>query len=242
MKPRREIVSVSADASLDEVLKTMVESQHSRLPVWEEKPEQIIGAVFFKDMLRIWHERRIALRAGRTPAPFHLINLMRKPLIVPETKPLMQMLEEFRQKHLHMALVVDEFGTVTGLLTVEDVLEQIVGEIEDEFDEKLPAPHPQADWKDLDGATSIRDLASIHGIELPANGGFETLAGYMLFKLGHIPQAGESVEFDGRRFTVTNMERNRIATVRIDAIPAADIAPSVNAGNTKEGVPQVAGH
>jgi putative hemolysin len=237
MKPRREIVSVSSGASLDEVLKTMVESQHSRLPVWEEKPEQIIGAVFFKDMLRIWHERRTALRAARTPPPFHLINLMRKPLIVPETKPLMQMLEEFRQRHLHMALVVDEFGTVTGLLTVEDVLEQIVGEIEDEFDEKLPAAHPLADWKDLDGATSIRDLASIHGIELPANGGFETIAGYMLFKLGHIPQAGESVEFDGRRFTVTNMDRNRIATVRIEPHQAAESHDATD----KEGA-QVAGH
>ncbi len=129
----------------------------------------------------------------------------------------MQMLEEFRQRHSHMAMVVDEFGTVTGLLTVEDVLEQIVGEIEDEFDEKLPAPHPLADRKDLDGATSILDLASIHGIELPANGGFETIAGYMLFKLGHIPEAGEAVEFDGRRFTVTDMDRNRIAAVRIES-------------------------
>jgi putative hemolysin len=245
MKPRREIVSVSADTSLDEVLRTMVESQHSRLPVWEEKPEQIIGAVFFKDMLRIWHDRRVALRAGRTAAPFHITHIMRKPLIVPETKPLMQMLEEFRQRHLHMALVVDEFGTVTGLLTVEDVLEQIVGEIEDEFDEKLPAQHAEAARKNLDGATSILDLASIYGIELPANGGFETIAGYMLFKLGHIPQAGESVEFDGRRFTVTAMDRNRIATVRIDATPAAGTTPiaGTTAGVTKnEGVPQVAGH
>ena len=244
MKPRREIVSVSVGASLDDVLKTMVESQHSRLPVWEEKPEQIIGAVFFKDMLRVWHERRILLRTGRTAAPFHLTHIMRKPLIVPETKPLMQMLEEFRQRHSHMAMVVDEFGTVTGLLTVEDVLEQIVGEIEDEFDEKLPAPHAEAHRKNLDGATSILDLASIHGIELPANGGFETIAGYMLFKLGHIPQAGESVQFDGRRFTVTAMDRNRIATVRIDAAPAAGTTPIVGAGKTGDqpGGPQVAGH
>ena len=140
-------------------------------------------------------------------------------MIVPETKPLMQMLEDFRQKHSHMALVVDEFGTVTGLLTVEDVLEQIVGEIEDEFDEKLPTPRAEADHADLEGLTSILDLASIYGIELPANAGFETIAGYMLFKLGHIPKTGEAVEFEGRRFTVASMERNRIATVRIDKIP-----------------------
>ncbi len=235
MKPRREIVSVSADASLDEVLRTMVESQHSRLPVWKDKPEQIIGAVFFKDLLRIWHERRIVIRNGR-PAPlFYVTHIMRKPLIVPETKPLMQMLEEFRQRHLHMALVVDEFGTVTGLLTVEDVLEQIVGEIEDEFDEKLPAPRLQTDRLETDGATSILDLASIYGIELPANGGFETIAGYLLFKLGHIPSPGESVEFDGRRFTVAVMDRNRIATVRIEKV--ANLQQ-----DSEEGVPQVAGH
>jgi CBS domain containing-hemolysin-like protein len=146
---------------------------------------------------------------------------MRKPLIVPETKPLMQMLEEFRQKHSHLAMVVDEFGTVTGLLTVEDVLEQIVGEIEDEFDEKLPKPLAQADHASLDGATSILDLSSNYGIELPTNAGFETIAGYMLFKLGHIPKPGESVEFEGRRFTVASMERNRIATVKVDKLPPA---------------------
>jgi putative hemolysin len=238
MKPRREIVSVSASASLDDVLTAMVESQHSRLPVWEQKPEQIVGAVFFKDMLRLWHERRIALRGGRPAAPFYLTHIMRKPLIVPETKPLMQMLEEFRLKHSHMALVVDEFGTVTGLLTVEDVLEQIVGEIEDEFDEKLPQPHAEADVADLDGATSILDLASIYGIELPANAGFETIAGYMLFKLGHIPKAGESVEFEGRRFTVTAMDRNRIATVRTEK-PAA---PATSENAAAESEAQIARH
>ncbi len=182
MKPRRDIVSVSASATLDEILKTMVESQHSRLPVWEDKPEQIVGAVFFKDMLRLWHERRVNLRAGRPAPPFYLAHIMRKPLIVPETKPLMQMLEEFRQQHSHMAMVVDEFGTVTGLLTVEDVLEQIVGEIEDEFDEKLPKAldaggsresrrrhqHPRSRlhlWDRVARERRIRDHCRIHAFQ-----------------------------------------------------------------------------
>lgn len=236
MRPRREIVSVSSGASLDEVLKAMVESQHSRLPVWKDKPEHIIGAVFFKDLLRIWHERRAAIRSGRSAPHFSVAQIMRKPLIVPETKPLMQMLEEFRQRHLHMALVVDEFGTVTGLLTVEDVLEQIVGEIEDEFDEKLPGPHVAADRVEVDGATSILDLASVYGIELPANAGFETVAGYMLFRLGHIPKAGECVEFDGRRFTVASMDRNRIASVRIEKIASAG---STAAETDNQGAPHL---
>ncbi len=235
MKPRREIVSVSAAASLDDVLRIMVESQHSRLPVWTEKPEQIVGAVFFKDMLRVWHDRRVNLRSGRPAPPFYLSRIMRKPLIVPETKPVMQMLDQFRQRHSHMALVVDEFGTVTGLLTVEDVLEQIVGEIEDEFDERLPKPQPSADRVELGGATTILDLASIYGIELPANAGFETVAGYMLFRLGHIPKPGESVEFERRRFTVASMERNRIATVRIEKLPPSAAAPQ----GEETGEPQI---
>jgi putative hemolysin len=236
MKPRRDIVSVPVEASLDDVLKAMVESQHSRLPVWQDKPEQLVGAVFFKDLLRIWHDRREMIRHGRAAPPFSVAHIMRKPLIVPETKPLMQMLEEFRTRHLHMGLVVDEFGTVTGLLTVEDVLEQIVGEIEDEFDEKLPETHIEADEAEIDGATSILDMASVYGIELPANGGFETIAGFMLLKLGHIPQAGEFTEFDGRRFTVTAMERNRIARVRIEKLAASPEA----AGNQEE--PEIARH
>ena len=197
----------------------MVGSQHSRLPVGKASPSTW-WASCFKDMLRLWRDRRVSIRSGRPAAPFYLRHIMRKPLIVPETKPLMQMLEEFRGRHSHMALVVDEFGTVTGLVTVEDVLEQIVGEIEDEFDEKLPpVAHADAGPVELDGATSILDFASLYGVELPVNAGFETIAGYMLFELGHIPRPGESVRFEGRRFTVTAMERNRIARVRVETFP-----------------------
>jgi putative hemolysin len=213
MKPRRDIVSVPVDASLDQILETMVSSQHSRLPVWQGAQEHIVGIVFFKDMLHIWQERR---SLHRTPPPFHLHRVMRKPLMVPETKPAPQMLDEFRQGHTHMAMVVDEFGTVTGILTIEDILEEIVGEIEDEFDEKVIEPDETAVMVEVDGAMTVRDLESSYGIELPANAGFETLAGYMLFRLGHIPSAGEQVEFEDRTFTVVSMERNRIAQVRID--------------------------
>ncbi|HVW83989.1 MAG TPA: hemolysin family protein [Bryobacteraceae bacterium] len=221
MKPRHDIVSVPVTASLDQVLEAMVSSQHSRLPVWAEAPEHMVGIVFFKDMLRIWHERRSQQLLGRQTPQFVLQRIMRKPLIVPETKPLTQMLQEFRMRHAHMALIVDEFGTVTGLLTVEDVLEQIVGEIEDEYDERLPEPEVQPADMEIDGSTSIRDLESLYGIELPANAGFETIAGYMLYRLGHIPVTGESVEYEDRRFTIVAMERNRIARVRMEKTAVA---------------------
>lgn len=242
MVPRHDIVSIQATASLDEVLDTMVRSRHSRLPVWEQKPEQMVGVVFFKDMLRLWHERRASIRAGRPAAPFHLSRILRKPLIVPETKPLMQMLEEFRRRRSHMALVVDEFGTVGGLLTVEDVLEQIVGEIEDEFNDRLAVTRKETGQADLDGATSIRDFAANYGIELPLNAGFETIAGYILFKLGHIPKEGEALEFEAWRFTVAAMERNRIARVRVEKMPMPEQSPEQPEKSSDKETPQIAGH
>jgi putative hemolysin len=128
------------------------------------------------------------------------------------------MLEEFRQGRSHMAMVVDEFGTITGMVTVEDVLEQVVGPIEDEHDEKPGRPAAEAREVELDGATRIRELESEFGIEIPTDAGFETLAGFLLFRLGEIPHSGESVEYQGRKFTVLEMDRNRIARVRIEKL------------------------
>jgi putative hemolysin len=200
------------------VLHVMTSQQHSRLPVYSENPEQIIGILHYKDLLALWEERRAAIRAGRTPRPYRIQSLLRKHRIVPETKPVLQMLAEFRVGQSHMALVVDEFGTISGLLTVEDVLEQIVGEIADEFDETtIPAPQSAEDIE-IEGTTSVRDLETQYEIELPNNSGFETVAGFMLWRLGHIPAIGEKVEHNGRRFTVTATARNRIARVRIEKI------------------------
>jgi CBS domain containing-hemolysin-like protein len=151
---------------------------------------------------------------------------MRKYMVAPETKPLVQMLEEFKQGKAHMAMVVDEFGTIVGLVTVEDVLEQIVGEIEDEYDVKELRPALEAPAVELDGVTKIRDLELLHGIEIPSNAGFETLAGFLLMRLGRIPKPGESVEEGGRRFTVLEMDRNRIARVLVEKLEEQTAEPS----------------
>lgn len=233
MTGRNSIVSVPIDASLDDVLRTMLDAQHSRLPVWEQSPEQIVGIIFVKDLLFVWQERRRMIREGRSPRQFRVRQLMRKPVVVPETKPLSGILEMFRTGKFHMAIVVDEFGTVTGLLTLEDVLEQIVGGIEDEFDESRQAEAQQeSDEIALDGTTKIRELESQYGVALPAESGFETLAGYLLFRLGHIPRPGESVDFEHYRFTVEAVERNRIARVRMQRgpQPAAAGAAAEKAG------------
>jgi CBS domain containing-hemolysin-like protein len=218
MVPRNDIVSIPSTASLDEVLHTMNEQQHSRLPVYGDAPEQIIGVLHYKDLLPLWEERRQAIRLGRPSRSFRMARLLRRHLVVPESKPVSQMLEDFREGLSHMAMVVNEFGTIVGMVTVEDVLEQIVGRIEDEHDEKARPRGAPADDTELEGSTRIRDLESEFGIEIPTEAGFETLAGFLLFRLGRIPQAGESLEYQGRRYTVLEMERNRIARVRIEKI------------------------
>jgi CBS domain containing-hemolysin-like protein len=143
---------------------------------------------------------------------------MREVLFVPEAKAAADLLREFQQRKRHLAIVVDEFGSVSGLVTVEDVLEQLVGELEDEFD---VAQRPIVPFGSgpivLDGGANIRDLEVQYEIELPRDQGFETLAGFVLAQLGKIPKGGESVEYEGRRYTVMQMEGYRIAKVKVES-------------------------
>ncbi|HEX8985107.1 MAG TPA: hemolysin family protein [Bryobacteraceae bacterium] len=219
MVPRNDIVSLPADASLDLALRTLVDNQYTRVPVYEASPQQIVGILHYKDLLPVWQRTRSAGRMNAPPAPFRLRSLLRKHIVVPESKPLHQMVDEFRQNHAHMAMVVDEFGTIVGLVTLEDVFEQIFGEIEDEHDVHRPRPSLASPVVELEGTANIRDLESQYGIDLPTNAGFETLAGFLLFRLGYIPKPGETVEQDDRRFTILEMEDKRIARVRVEKIP-----------------------
>ena len=227
MVPRNQFVSVPDDAGLNHVLASLNEHQYSRLLVYEERPEHIVGIVHLKDLVRIWLERRAAHDARKPVAAFRLRQVMRRPLEVPETKNLSELIDEFRTHHAHLALVVDEFGSVTGLVTLEDVLEQVFGEIEDEHDAMRPKPLA-GEAQELDGSISILDLATQYEIELPSDAGFETLAGFLMYRLGYIPKPGVLVEYDQRRYTVTEMERNRIVRVRIEnfTAPAAEVSSS----------------
>jgi len=147
-------------------------------------------------------------------------QIMRDVLVVPETKPLSDLLLEFKRRKRHLAVVVDEFGSTVGVITVEDVLEQLVGEIEDEFDVVAPASLPSTEGAPmvLEGATNIRDLETQYQFPLPRDEGFETLAGFVLARLQKIPATGESVESDGKRYTVVEMDGNRISKVRIENV------------------------
>ena len=215
MVPRNSIVSVSIDATLDEVLRVMVEHKYSRVLVHDGNAERIAGILHYKDLMQLWQERKMAVEHRREARPFRIRRFLRKPLFVPETKPLSQLIGEFRENHTHMGVVVNEFGSIAGLVTLEDLFEQVFGEIWDEHDQRMPKPRAESADLEVEGTIPIRDLASQYRIELPGDAGFETLAGFLLFKLGYIPKPGEEIEYAGRRFQILEMQRNRIERVRI---------------------------
>src|ERR1700686_1132720 len=228
MVPRTRIFSLPSDLNLDDALSRVVDDQHSRIPVYDPQrgPEHIVGVLYAKDLMR-WMRLRLSLTTA-PPAAMRISQMtighaMPDVLVVPETKTLLDMLSEFQQRKRHLAVVVDEFGSTAGVITVEDVLEQLVGELEDEFD-VTPAAHPITDANApivLDGAVNIRDLETQYDLKLPDDEGFETLAGFMLSRLQKMPAGGESIDYDGRRFTVEKIELHRIAPVRIKPKPAA---------------------
>jgi CBS domain containing-hemolysin-like protein len=221
MVPRPNIFSLPANMGLEQALSRVVEEQHSRVPVYDPArgPEHIVGLLYSKDLtrwMRLHYTKGTADEAGVRLALMVVRDIMRDVLVVPETKPLTDLLVEFRRRKRHLAVVVDEFGSTSGVVTVEDVLEQIVGEIEDEFDVALPSLPAGATSMTLDGATPIRDLETLYGVALPADRGFETLAGFLLFQFQRIPKNGDTLDFVGRRFTVLEMDGRRVAKVMVE--------------------------
>jgi putative hemolysin len=222
MVPRHNIFSLSADMPLEEAMTKVVEEQHSRVPVYdpEKGRENIIGLLYSKDVSRMMHMRLASgiMFTGK-PSGLKVRHLMREILFVPEAKTVADLLQEFQQRKRHLAIVVDEFGSTSGLVTVEDVLEQLVGELEDEFDvAQRPVVSLASGAVVLDGTANIRDLEVQYDIELPRDEGFETLAGFVMAQLGKIPKGGESFEYQGRRYTVLHMEGHRIARVKIESV------------------------
>lgn len=230
MVPRPKITCLAMTQDLHALLQHVVEDRYSRVPIYEGSPDHIIGILNTKDLLRVTFDR---LRM-RVPldAPLDLKALLYQPMIVPEAMSLAQMLDEARTRHSQMALVVDEFGTFVGLATMEDLLEQIVGEIQDEYDREEKAIHRVAEnVLVVDGSINLRELADDYEVALPRGAGYETLAGFVLAQLGMIPRGGETFVFDGRRFTVLEMEGRRVARVRVEKLAlgapaAAKLSPS----------------
>jgi len=220
MVPRAQVTCLPLTRDLSTLLERVVDDQHSRLPIYEASLDHIVGILYTKDLLRVVLERR--RQSVPVDAPFDLRSILRQPMIVPEAMPLNRMLEEALRRHSQMALVVDEFGTFVGVVTIEDVLEQIVGEIQDEYDrEEKTIQKVSEDVLVVDASVGLRQLADEHDIVLPRSRGYETLAGFVLAHLGFIPRGGETFVFEGRRYTALEMAGRRVVKVKVEKLPAA---------------------
>jgi CBS domain containing-hemolysin-like protein len=233
MTPRGKIFSLPADMPIELASARIVEEQHSRVPVYESRPtvigdgaaaiadpDRIVGVVYSKDVSRLMHFRAVTLSlGGAVNSGTTLRQVMRDVFVVPETKLAVELLQEFQDRRRQIAVVVDEFGSTVGIVTAEDVLEQVVGELEDEFDIASRTAGFNAEGvMALDGSTTLRDLGTQLGWTFPREAGVETLAGFLLAQLGHIPIPGESVTHDNRRYIVEQMAGRRIARVRVETL------------------------
>jgi CBS domain containing-hemolysin-like protein len=227
MVPRPDMHTVPVEATLDEVLRAFAATQRSRIPVYRGTEDQILGFVHIKDMLWVLLDRERRLEENLSASPFDLRRVLREVLIVPETKPASELLIELRTHHVGLAIVVDEFGSVLGLVTLEDILEQVVGEIHDEFD-VVERPLTLADGAIVfDAALNVRDLDTQYNITLPEDPAYATVGGFVLDQLGFIPRGGESFEYGNYRFSVVEMDGKRVARVKVQrARPPAGDRPS----------------
>jgi putative hemolysin len=223
MVPRPDMHTLPVEATLDEVMRVFATSQRSRIPVYRGSGDHILGFVHIKDMLWILLDRERRLEENLPPPTFDLRRVLREVLIVPETKPASELLQELRTRHIGMAMVVDEFGSILGLVTLEDIMEQVVGEIHDEFD-VVERPLTLADGAVIfDAALNVRDLDAQYNIPLPEDPAYATVGGFVLAQLGFIPRGGESFEYGPFRFTVVEMDGRRVARVKIQRVsPAAE--------------------
>lgn len=212
MVPRPKIFALSAATPAQEVGGLIVESGFSRIPVYEETIDNVAGVVYVKDVLRLLERRQ----------PVVLRKVLHPALLVPETKKIGDLLKELQKRRTHMAIVVDEHGSTAGLVTLEDVIEEIVGEIQDEYDwEEKPVERLKDGSLIVEGTVSAAELRESFAVPIPESEEFETVAGFMLDRLGKVPRGGESVELGDHRFVVVDVERHRISKVRIEKAPVA---------------------
>ena len=208
MSPRVDVQAVEMTTPISGVLGRLIKSGHSRLPVYREDLDHIVGLVYAKDLLKI-------LKGPSDDRTVLTEDMLRKPLFIPETKTLEDLLREFQQKRVHIAIVVDEYGGVAGLVTIEDLLEEIVGEIEDEFDSGEPRIKGIAENEyTMDARTGLDDLREHLDVTVEADG-FDTVGGLVYHRLGKIPTVGDSVDFDGLTIEVVSTVGRRLKELKV---------------------------
>lgn len=212
MIPRTDIVCAEVGEPLAEIARLFVEEGHSRVPIFRENRDNIVGIVHAKDLLRAFHSED---NTATTTA-----ELMRPALFIPETKNVYDMLQEFKEKRIHLAIALDEYGGTSGLVTLEDVLEEIVGEIEDEYDEEEPGDIQvlDADTALVSGRATLEDMAEELGIRLHSEQ-VDTLSGYLCELAGRVPDQGERFDLGGRDFLVKEADARQVHWVVVSPLP-----------------------
>ena len=208
MTPRTDIVAVEVDCDHDSVLDIITGAGHSRVPVYEGNIDNIIGLIYAKDLLT---------EIGKNPADFKLRDKMRNAYFVPETKLLRTLLREFQNQKLHIANVLDEYGGTAGIVTLEDILEELVGEITDEYEKIPPKPIRKIDDNtiEVDARTYVDDLNDQFDLNLPEDEDYDTLGGFVFSRLGYIPKNGECFDYENLKFTISSAEARRIKRIEI---------------------------
>ena len=210
MTPRNDVAGLPMDAEYAVIMKTVIDAGYSRMPVYEDTIDQIVGVVYVKDLLTMWDHRELII----------LHDVMREPVYVPEAKRIDDLLREFQRNRNHMAIVLDEYGGVSGLVTMEDVLEEIVGEIQDEYDEELVPIEELTDGSiRVTGRASLRKVNAEFDAEFPDDA-YTTMGGFTQSLFLRIPKAGDSAEAEGWQITVEEMDGRRIARLRLCRLDA----------------------
>jgi putative hemolysin len=214
MTPRPDMVAIGADATYDELRALFREQEYSRIPVYKENLDNIVGFVFIKDLLRL-----DAPESGQARLQPELARFIRPATFVPETKRVAEMLKEFQHKQVQIAIAVDEYGGTAGLVTIEDLLEEIVGEIRDEYDVEIEPVVDEGHGAFVFSAkVNIDEVRDRLGVEIEPEG-FETVGGYVLTRVGRVPAVGETFDIDGLQVEVLEAERRRIHKVRMRLAP-----------------------
>lgn len=206
MTPRTDIVAIEKESDLDAVLRIVAEKGHSRIPVYEGTIDTVLGILYAKDLLR-----------RRKDQPFRLTAVMREALFIPESKPVRELLREFQREKVHLAVVLDEYGGTAGLVTIEDIVEVLVGEIRDEYDATTPTALKRLDdtTVEVDARMRIDDLSDELRVELPDDGDYETIGGFVFSLLGRIPDVGECCATEGIHIEVLEAEARRVKRLRL---------------------------
>lgn len=213
MVPRTDMVCIELNTDLNQLMDMIKDKVLSRIPVYKDQIDDIVGILYVKDLL--------PLLSKRNNQKFNLEKLARPPYFVPEQKKIDDLLTEFKKERIHMALVVDEYGGIAGLVTLEDVIEEIIGEIQDEYDLEQPLYKKIDDSTFVvDGRMSLEEINEELYLNLPTEEGVETISGFILSLLGSLPKADEKARYNGYLFVVEKIAKNRILQVRIEKSPS----------------------